>query len=98
MSFVVEADVVLWFFYLCFFKQKKAYDMRISDWSSDGRSSDLHDRQRGADDAERGRRHADRPQREGTVGEERRERELVVRPGQAGPGLQRQREPQRDDG
>src|SRR3546814_2520818 len=27
--------------YLCFFKQKTAYDMRISDWSSDGCSSDL---------------------------------------------------------
>src|SRR3546814_1496086 len=25
-----------------FFKQKKAYDMRISDWSSDVCSSDLH--------------------------------------------------------
>src|SRR3546814_3165603 len=28
-----------------FFKQKTAYDMRISDWSSDVCSSDLHDEQ-----------------------------------------------------
>src|SRR3546814_3034429 len=28
---------------LCFFKQKTAYEMRISDWSSDVCSSDLHD-------------------------------------------------------
>src|SRR3546814_4001827 len=27
--------------YLCFFKQKTAYEMRISDWSSDVCSSDL---------------------------------------------------------
>src|SRR3546814_7755451 len=27
----------------CFFKQKTAYEMRISDWSSDVCSSDLHD-------------------------------------------------------
>src|SRR3546814_5830348 len=31
----------LWFMYLVFFKQKKAYEMRISDWSSDVCSSDL---------------------------------------------------------
>src|SRR3546814_4962489 len=29
-------------FFFCFFKQKTAYDMRISDWSSDVCSSDLH--------------------------------------------------------
>src|SRR3546814_8048625 len=28
-------------FYCCFFKQKTAYEMRISDWSSDVCSSDL---------------------------------------------------------
>src|SRR3546814_5926526 len=28
-------------FYICFFKQKTAYEMRISDWSSDVCSSDL---------------------------------------------------------
>src|SRR3546814_8604178 len=32
---------VLLFFYLFFFKQKTAYEMRISDWSSDVCSSDL---------------------------------------------------------
>src|SRR3546814_12011676 len=35
-----------------FFKQKTAYEMRISDWSSDVCSSDLHDRARGRDRAE----------------------------------------------
>src|SRR3546814_9448957 len=29
------------FFWFCFFKQKTAYEMRISDWSSDVCSSDL---------------------------------------------------------
>src|SRR3546814_8896071 len=29
------------FFIICFFKQKTAYEMRISDWSSDVCSSDL---------------------------------------------------------
>src|SRR3546814_4067594 len=33
--------IVLFIFY---FKQKMAYDLRISDWSSDGCSSDLEDR------------------------------------------------------
>src|SRR3546814_4801802 len=28
---------------MCFFKQKTAYEMRISDWSSDVGSSDLHE-------------------------------------------------------
>src|SRR3546814_5647725 len=30
------------FFFVCFFKQKTAYEMRISDWSSDVCSSDLN--------------------------------------------------------
>src|SRR3546814_6922830 len=36
--------VILWllYFFICFFKQKTAYEMRISDWSSDVCSSDLH--------------------------------------------------------
>src|SRR3546814_10476348 len=33
---------VLCLCYFCFFKQKTAYEMRISDWSSDVCSSDLH--------------------------------------------------------
>src|SRR3546814_7408683 len=33
-------------FYFFFFKQKTAYEMRISDWSSDVCSSDLHRRAR----------------------------------------------------
>src|SRR3546814_2731831 len=42
----------LWFFYcFFFFKQKTAYEMRISDWSSDVCSSDL--RASGSDDASR---------------------------------------------
>src|SRR3546814_6633260 len=32
----------IFFFYFYFFKQKKAYNMLISDWSSDVCSSDLH--------------------------------------------------------
>src|SRR3546814_2276333 len=40
--FAVLMIVVPTFFLLCFFfKQKTAYDMRISDWSSDVCSSDL---------------------------------------------------------
>src|SRR3546814_7486682 len=31
----------IFFFFVCFFKQKTAYEMRISDWSSDVCSSDL---------------------------------------------------------
>src|SRR3546814_5791701 len=33
--------MVFVFFYILFFKQKTAYDLRISDWSSDVCSSDL---------------------------------------------------------
>src|SRR3546814_6451360 len=32
---------MLWLFFFFFFKQKTAYEMRISDWSSDVCSSDL---------------------------------------------------------
>src|SRR3546814_9537938 len=39
---VVSVAVISVFFF--FFKQKTAYEMRISDWSSDVCSSDLHDR------------------------------------------------------
>src|SRR3546814_7282782 len=37
-SMRIDDDIMLWFF---FFKQKTAYEMRISDWSSDVCSSDL---------------------------------------------------------
>src|SRR3546814_9475979 len=40
MLFRVRSDVVVSFFFF-FFKQKTAYEMRISDWSSDVCSSDL---------------------------------------------------------
>src|SRR3546814_1399096 len=33
---------ILFFCFFFFFKQKTAYEMRISDWSSDGCPSDLH--------------------------------------------------------
>src|SRR3546814_14335139 len=33
-----------WYYFFCFFKQKTAYEMRISDWSSDVCSSDLKSR------------------------------------------------------
>src|SRR3546814_3367218 len=41
MSDLIDASSL---FYVCFFffKQKTAYEMRISDWSSDVCSSDLH--------------------------------------------------------
>src|SRR3546814_4771484 len=40
-----EMEVVFrGFFFFCFFKQKTAYEMRISDWSSDVCSSDLKDK------------------------------------------------------
>src|SRR3546814_3037494 len=38
-TFSLCCIVMCWFF---FFKQKTAYEMRISDWSSDVCSSDLH--------------------------------------------------------
>src|SRR3546814_4548701 len=34
-------SIVVRLVYICFFKQKTAYEMRISDWSSDVCSSDL---------------------------------------------------------
>src|SRR3546814_10731896 len=43
IMFVVYDWSILLFF---FFKQKTAYEMRISDWSSDVCSSDLHDHRR----------------------------------------------------
>src|SRR3546814_3290956 len=39
----------MWFFVFVFFKQKTAYEMRISDWSSDVCSSDLFQRYVGVD-------------------------------------------------
>src|SRR3546814_1246088 len=38
---IVRVVVVLYFCIVFFFKQKTAYEMRISDWSSDVCSSDL---------------------------------------------------------
>src|SRR3546814_1179780 len=38
----------------CFFKQKTAYELRISDWSSDVCSSDLQMRRQGAAEIGRG--------------------------------------------
>src|SRR3546814_4571867 len=35
-------DVLVFWYFLFFFKQKTAYEMRISDWSSDVCSSDLY--------------------------------------------------------
>src|SRR3546814_7096946 len=37
-----SVNVALFSFVVFFFKQKTAYEMRISDWSSDVCSSDLH--------------------------------------------------------
>src|SRR3546814_3389669 len=41
LIFVLFCSVVCFYFF--FFKQKTAYEMRISDWSSDVCSSDLRD-------------------------------------------------------
>src|SRR3546814_7395251 len=43
---VVGALVILCLVLCFFFKQKTAYEMRISDWSSDVCSSDLHEERR----------------------------------------------------
>src|SRR3546814_4362530 len=40
-NFIVHSSDFIWFAMLFFFKQKTAYEMRISDWSSDVCSSDL---------------------------------------------------------
>src|SRR3546814_4693249 len=39
--YIVDVGLSLLFFFVFFFKQKTAYEMRISDWSSDVCSSDL---------------------------------------------------------
>src|SRR3546814_5689135 len=41
MMLVLSSSVVFFVFFVFFFKQKTAYEMRISDWSSDVCSSDL---------------------------------------------------------
>src|SRR3546814_3670113 len=41
LTFIFCIDSLLSFFCFFFFKQKTAYEMRISDWSSDVCSSDL---------------------------------------------------------
>src|SRR3546814_990500 len=38
----VVISIFVWVLAVCFFKQKTAYEMRISDWSSDVCSSDLY--------------------------------------------------------
>src|SRR3546814_2970606 len=48
---------MLWMNFFFFFKQKTAYEMRISEWSSDVCSSDLEGKER---QEERGRRERDR--------------------------------------
>src|SRR3546814_8084152 len=40
---VLLSSRCFWSFVVFFFKQKTAYEMRISDWSSDVCSSDLHE-------------------------------------------------------
>src|SRR3546814_13749559 len=70
-----------------FFKQKTAYEMRISDWSSDVCSSDLLHREIRARQERQGRtvrrRHARRHDR-GAVGEGARPEILLTDQGQAG--------------
>src|SRR3546814_10777894 len=43
MYFIIDFSELLVVFIFFFFKQKTAYEMRISDWSSDVCSSDLMD-------------------------------------------------------
>src|SRR3546814_7788321 len=43
----INRDLSLYLIFFFFFKQKTAYEMRISDWSSDVCSSDLHQRSNG---------------------------------------------------
>src|SRR3546814_2680709 len=68
--------IVLCFF---FFKQKTAYEMRISDWSSDVCSSDLADRLLGdhAVDDQHDRRRDQQPERAG-AGQRADRQRLVV--------------------
>src|SRR3546814_3956677 len=65
-----SSSCLIWFRFICiffffFFKQKTAYEMRISDWSSDVCSSDLHPvwlhRQVGDDEADFGEQLARMP-------------------------------------
>src|SRR3546814_8741046 len=42
MCSAVLIDIIVYVSFFFFFKQKTAYEMRISDWSSDVCSSDLH--------------------------------------------------------
>src|SRR3546814_6826058 len=58
--------------YVFFFKQKTAYEMRISDWSSDVCSSDLHDDDEG--------RHPQADSEQGGDGDDRDEPLLAPRP------------------
>src|SRR3546814_6453707 len=59
-------DVLMFMF--VFFKQKTAYEMRISDWSSDVCSSDLYPQeQRGMDRVRRGSHPASRRQTSASV-------------------------------
>src|SRR3546814_6315628 len=41
LMLVISCVLGMWFDFVFFFKQKTAYEMRISDWSSDVCSSDL---------------------------------------------------------
>src|SRR3546814_5445797 len=77
ISVMVVSQFVLCFFF--FFKQKTAYEMRISDWSSDVCSSDLL-RREGALFPAADRGDADLPQ----AGPDQRTGRRAVRPGDAG--------------
>src|SRR3546814_7200177 len=52
---VVLSGVIFLLFMFCFFKQKTAYEMRISDWSSDVCSSDQGTNARDGDSSRRSR-------------------------------------------
>src|SRR3546814_3658278 len=60
-----------------FFKQKPAYEMRISDWSSDVCSSDLHRRHRRLQYRDRQRQALHATEQPDTEHDRRNQRELV---------------------
>src|SRR3546814_5001889 len=82
--------VCLWFILFFFFKQKTAYEMRISDWSSDVCSSDLAQRVADRHDVELdGEAFGQRRWGRKLVGRERLEREPLARQVRRGDDLPR---------
>src|SRR3546814_6525335 len=79
--YIMSYSFIMILFIFFFFKQKTAYEMRISDWSSDVCSSDLHQHRENAD------RQAARDDRPGEVeaheGPAQRRHDKIARPQRA---------------